>query len=68
MQVEPNAYFYEGAFCSKRPVHSPDAWAFKVEKVLKNNYTGSLLPEHVDWNGSSLWPAWQKFRGESNRS
>lgn len=61
MQVDPNAYFYEGAFCSKRPVHSPDAWAFKVEKVLKNNYTGSLLPKHVDWNGSTLWPAWQTW-------
>ena len=24
-----------------------------------------VIPEHVDWNGSSLWPAWQKwFRGE----
>jgi glycosyltransferase involved in cell wall biosynthesis len=61
MQVEPNAYFYEGAFCSKRPVHSPEAWAFKVEKVLKNNHTGSLLPEHVDWNGSTLWPAWESW-------
>ncbi|MGA7155209.1 MAG: glycosyltransferase, partial [Acidobacteriaceae bacterium] len=61
MQVEPNAYFYEGAFCSKRPVHSPEAWAFKVERVMKNNYTGSLLPEHVDWNGSTLWPAWQTW-------
>ena len=61
MQVEPVGYYYEGAFCSKRPVHDPETWAFKVEKVLKNNYTGSLLPEHVDWNGSSLWPAWRRW-------
>jgi hypothetical protein len=61
MQVDPIAYFYEGAFCSKRPVHSAAAWAFKVEKILKNNYVGSLLPPHVDWSGPTLWPAWQKW-------
>ena len=25
MQLDPNAYFYEGAFCSKRPVHDAGA-------------------------------------------
>src|SRR5512146_1600966 len=35
MQVDPVAYYYEGAFCSKRPVHLPEKWAIKVEMVLE---------------------------------
>jgi glycosyltransferase involved in cell wall biosynthesis len=61
MQVEPNAYFHEGAFCSKRPVHSPEAWAFKVEKLMKNRYSGSLLPPRVDWNEPELWTKWSDW-------
>ena len=61
LQVDPEAYFYEGAFCSKRPVHSAAAWVSKVEKLLKNNYVSSLLPEEVDWNGNKLWPTWRDW-------
>jgi glycosyltransferase involved in cell wall biosynthesis len=61
MQIDPIAYSYEGAFCSKRPVHSAAAWASKVEKILKNNYAHSILPPHVDWDGPSLWGSWEKW-------
>jgi glycosyltransferase involved in cell wall biosynthesis len=64
MQVDPIAYFYEGAYCSKRPVHSPIEWADAVEAWHHNRDDRSLLPSHVDWNGGTLWPAWEKwFRG-----
>ena len=61
MQIDPIAYYYEGAFCSKRPVHSPEAWASRVEKILKNNYAHSILPVKVDWSQSELWAAWEKW-------
>ena len=75
MQVEPNGYFYEGAFCSKRPIHDPDKWALYVEIWKKwrdrcdmlseakkaNELEGVCLPERVDWNGSSLWGSWEKW-------
>jgi len=61
MQVAPIAYTYEGAFCSKRPVHAPGMWADKVEKCLALRSEKSLLPASVDWNGPTLWPAWEKW-------
>lgn len=62
MQVDPVGYFYEGAFCSKRPVHMAEKWAIRVEMVK-----GACvhLPESIDWNGPTLWPSWEKwFREE----
>ena len=64
MQIDPFAYFYEGAFCSKRPVHDPERWASLAELHAarrKQTATKSLLPEHVDWSGPTLWPAWQQW-------
>ena len=64
MQIDPTAYFYEGAFCSKRPVHDPSKWADLAEAMALRRgqtATASLLPSHVDWNGPTLWPAWQKW-------
>jgi glycosyltransferase involved in cell wall biosynthesis len=64
MQCDPIAYFYEGAFCSKRPVHDPGVWADRVEaEALARNQQASvsLLPPEVDWNGSTLWPTWEKW-------
>lgn len=64
MQVKPIAFNYEGAFCSKRPVFNPEDWADRVETLaLMRNQTAavSLLPEKVDWNGNTLWAAWQKW-------
>jgi glycosyltransferase involved in cell wall biosynthesis len=67
MQVDPIAYFYEGAFCSKRPVHAPGMWADKVEKMESWHKAAyhleerSILPSTVDWNGPELWPAWQSW-------
>jgi glycosyltransferase involved in cell wall biosynthesis len=55
MQVDPIAYHYEGAFCSKRPVHDPEKWADNVQVVHGGEVT---LPDHVDWNGPTLLPAW----------
>ena len=63
MQVDPIAYFHEGAFCSKRPVHDAGKWADAAEEWIghKRTFGESLLPECVDWNGSVLWPAWEKW-------
>lgn len=62
MQVDPIGYYYEAAYCSKRPVHDPEAWADKAEALaLQRRQTApaSLLPERVDWNGSTLWASWE---------
>ena len=61
MQVDPVAYSYEGAYCSKRPVHAPGMWADCVEKWISRSSAGSLLPSRVDWNGPELWPAWKEW-------
>ena len=58
MQVDPVAYFHEGAFCSKRPVHEPAKWAVRVEMNLG---TAACLPEKIDWSGNILWPAWESW-------
>ena len=57
MQVKPIAYYYEGAFCSKRPVHDPVKWASKVEDIRRN----AKLPESIDWNGPTLWNLWSDW-------
>jgi glycosyltransferase involved in cell wall biosynthesis len=70
-QVDPIAYFYEGAFCSKRPVHAPGMWADKVEKMESWHKAAdhleerSILPSKVDWNGADLWTAWEKWFREA---
>jgi glycosyltransferase involved in cell wall biosynthesis len=70
MQVDPIAYFYEGAFCSKRPVHAPGMWADRVEQMLRTYnspqgshgiYMSPACPSAVDWNGPELWPAWRSW-------
>lgn len=64
MQIGPIAYYYEGAFCSKRPVYDPETWADRVEEMAlrrKQWATVNLLPPHVDWNGPTLWPAWKDW-------
>lgn len=60
MQVTPVAYFHEGAYCSKRPVHHASAWAKRVEDVLGEKKPVSL-PESIDWAGGTLWPSWAKW-------
>lgn len=61
MQVDPVAYFYEGAFCSKRPAHLAEKWAIKVEMSANSARDKSLLPSAFDWNGSELWPKWSDW-------
>ena len=58
MQVDPIAYFHEGAFCSKRPVHEALKWAIKVEMNLGKE---ASLPSAFDWNGPTLWNNWSKW-------
>ncbi|MHB1952139.1 MAG: glycosyltransferase [Sulfobacillus sp.] len=64
MQVDPIAYYYEGAFCSKRPVFTPSEWADRVIYCI-GKYGGherkSLLPSFVDWSGPTLWASWEKW-------
>ena len=60
MQVDPISYFYDGAFCSKRPVHDPEKWAdaaFLWDE--QGTYPYSILPSEFDWN--ELWPRWQSW-------
>lgn len=59
MQVDPVGYFYEGAFCSKRPVHEAAKWATRVSMVLDKKYSGKLLPPSVEWD--TLWPSWESW-------
>lgn len=59
MQVDPVGYFYEGAFCSKRPVHEALKWVARVNMTLEKKYSGKLLPPSVEWD--TLWPAWSRW-------
>ena len=64
MLCDPIAYFYEGAFCSKRPVHNSEKWADRVIACTiryGKEPRKSLLPERVDWNGTTLWPSWESW-------
>ena len=64
MLVDPIAFYYEGAFCSKRPVFNAEDWADRVEAMaLESKQTArhSLLPEWIDWNGSTLWNEWKSW-------
>lgn len=60
-QCNPVAFFYEGAFCSKRPIHAPGMWADKAQKYAYPNENISILPSSVDWNGPTLWPSWRDW-------
>ena len=60
--VNPIAYHYEGAFCSKRPVFNAQDWADRVESAaleFRQSAQKSLLPEWVDWD--NLWTRWAKW-------
>lgn len=57
MQVRPVAYYYEGAFCSKRPVHDATKWADKMESVKRK----AAIPNYIDWHGSTLCPDWIRW-------
>lgn len=70
MQVDPVGYYYEGAFCSKRPVHESTRWADRVLEAVEPcdahmgggedmGCTCVSLPPDIDWN--ILWPRWQKW-------
>ena len=66
MQVDPIAYYHEGAFCSKRPVHEPEKWATIAVRNIPFDNGGddeckAELPECIDWNGPTLWPSWEKW-------
>ena len=64
MQLDPIAYFYEGAFCSKRPIHDSARWANLAEIFAlrgKQEARLSFLPPEVDWQKDELWPAWEKW-------
>lgn len=61
MQVDPIAYHYEGAYCSKRPVHDPRQWADAAWEWYGQRYDYSVLPSEVDWYGDTLWPHWEKW-------
>lgn len=64
-QIDPTDYYYEGAFCSKRPVHRAQRWVARIlawnEDRLRLNLWRVSLPERIDWNGPILWPAWEKW-------
>lgn len=57
MQVKPVAFYEEGPWESRRPVHYAAKWASRVEEVRRN----AKIPESIDWNGSTLWPAWENW-------
>jgi glycosyltransferase involved in cell wall biosynthesis len=60
--VDPIAFFYEGAFCSKRPVFNPSDWADKAESAyLESSQVArkSILPEWIDWKNA--WKEWEKW-------
>jgi glycosyltransferase involved in cell wall biosynthesis len=61
MLIDPIAYHYEGAFCSKRPVFRAEDWADRVESIAlcRQAARNSLLPEWIDWN--NLWPRWSQW-------
>lgn len=59
MRIEPTGYYYEGAFCSKRPVHSARLWANRVDAVLDARSEASLLPSSLEWE--NLWPQWRSW-------
>ena len=58
MQIEPVSYFYDGAFCSKRPVHDAALWADKAMDVKGDNFP---FIDCIDWSGSTLLPTWLKW-------
>jgi glycosyltransferase involved in cell wall biosynthesis len=58
MKVKPLGYRYEGQFNCKRPVFSAVEFADVAEENLGLT---AALPEGLDWNGRTLWPAWRKW-------
>ena len=60
-QVEPIGYYYEGAYCSKRPIHNPERWIRRILawKGLNARAPQSFLPGRINWD--NLWPEWSKW-------
>ena len=58
MKIEPIAYRYEGPYNCKRPVFNAADWADAAEQ---NKGIIASLPDALDWNGRTLWPAWEKW-------
>jgi hypothetical protein len=62
MQVDPIGYYYEGGFCSKRPVHDPVLWANGVQDIVNQRSGVHVgIPDEINWNGSVLWPSWREW-------
>lgn len=62
--VDPVAFSYAGAYCSKRPVYDPEQWADAVERIDEKYWNverKSLLPPAFDWDGDSLWKRWEEW-------
>lgn len=57
--IEPVAYRYEGVFACKRPVFSPQDWAFKAESLLGVRTNRN---DEIAWN--LLWPRWEYWLKE----
>ena len=58
MKIEPIAYRYEGPYNCKRPVFNAADWADAAEQ---NKGIIASLPDALDWNGRTLWPACEKW-------
>lgn len=62
MLVDPMGFYYEGAFCSKRPMFYASTWADKIERAMKHAPEGervSLLPDWIDWKNN--WKEWENW-------
>ncbi len=54
--IEPEAFRYEGPYCSKRPVYDPMSWATLAHRVAGETVS---RPLHLGWN--VLWPLWKEW-------
>jgi glycosyltransferase involved in cell wall biosynthesis len=64
MLCPPVAYRIESPYSIYRPVYSAAEWADKVLELTAQEQPmerKSLLPPELDWNGTILWPAWEKW-------
>lgn len=68
LQVWPVTWRYEGAWCWKRPVFSPEQWANVVEEYIDEKKVvkmvnaidqGYSLYKEFDWD--VLWPKWKEW-------
>lgn len=54
----PDAYYFEGPGCAKRPVVNPVDFADYVEELVAEKVVAKLPPE-LDW--TNLWPRWKEW-------